>query len=203
MNQTRLIQRQGLIKKFQEGSKFDWGKLLSNVAPTILSTVSKNKKQSNEDKISEAAIDYEIGEKMKSIPGQADYISKQLIQSNTNPENPNSLGGDVVQQYLSGQISNKFMEELRQDAKNKKAMLRAQSQQNKSDNWGNAFEGILTEGLGQVANYFSNKKNATPSKTSVIDSTVNDTSSGYNMFTQNSYLNDSNTFWGKDYKLTL
>jgi hypothetical protein len=33
---------------------------------------------------------------MKSIPGQADYISKQLIQSNTNPENPNSLGGDVV-----------------------------------------------------------------------------------------------------------
>lgn len=201
MNQTRLIQRQGSIKRFQEGSKFDWGKLLSNVAPTILSTISKNKKQSAEDKISEAAIDYEVGEKMKSIPGQADYISKQLIQSNIDPENPNSLGGDVVQQYLSGQISNKFMEELRQDAKNKKAMLRAQSQQNKSDNWGNAFEGILTEGLGQVANYFSNKKNATPSKTSVTDSTVNDTSSGY----QNSYLytNDPNTFWGKDYKLTL
>lgn len=201
MNQTRLIQRQGSIKRFQEGSKFDWGKLLSNVAPIILSTISKNKKQSAEDKISEAAIDYEVGEKMKSIPGQADYISKQLIQSNIDPENPNSLGGDVVQQYLSGQISNKFMEELRQDAKNKKAMLRAQSQQNKSDNWGNAFEGILTEGLGQVANYFSNKKNATPSKTSVTDSTVNNTSSG--MFTQNSYLNDSNTFWGKDYKLTL
>ena len=167
----------GSIEKLQQGNKVSWwskvgnfinsdaGKALISTGTSLLKTNAENKQLEAEADAQKAQNEYDWEETMRQIQAQNQQEANQMYQqwaqayqSGSTTDQPSQ----IVAQHLGWKKYSEALTSGQQNLKNKNALIDTQTQTQKSNNWGNTFNGILTQGLGLVGNYLGNK-NTQPS----------------------------------------
>lgn len=137
----------------------DLGKTLINGIPSL---ISSNNAISGYGNTVKAQIDRDMADKRLEARQNSIQQADQIINNSFNPENPNSMGGDIVKGFITNNILNSNMAGLEQEAKNQKAQIDIENQQLKNQ--------ATSQFLGNIGNlatdYIASKalsKNGAPS----------------------------------------
>ena len=180
------------------------GKFITNSILSYIGNKSARNRMDNYTKMAEASVDQQINQQKQQAAVAANQLASQYIQQQGDPDNPNALGGDIVFNTIRNMLYNENVQNIEQDAENRKAQIKAyyNSQKPQMD-----YSGIVQQGLGLVGKYLSSKTPAdvtdksitdTHQKTgnSMIDNTVSGTSNYmpgvYNLST---YVNPGGTYF--------
>ena len=167
-NARKWKHQDGGIIKAQEGTKTNWwqkagnflnsdaGKGIISGLSSIATTAIQNKKVSSDADIAKSSIDMQTEEQKKQSKMQRRQEGLSLLQNTVDPNNPNANGG-IFQDYFLNQYMNQDLQSIEQSGENQKAMIDAQAQQEKSNNWSTSIGNTLQTGLGALGSYLGNK----------------------------------------------
>ena len=165
-NARKWKHKDGGLIKVQEGTKMNWGQFATDGISALASAYLQNKQASSNGDIAKSGIDMNLSQKKLQLNQQAEQQTDQILNNmnylfNTGQSIDNSAKSDIFRRFLKNKIASQGLAALDQEANNQKSMIDAQISQAKSESFGNAFSGILQQGLGMVGNYLASKNQAT------------------------------------------
>lgn len=160
-------QNGGILQFLQQGGnfKFDWSGLASAGVNTIGSMISANKANKAINKqisANNAEMKEKLAEDQKRAEAYADYSVQQeqeeqqrLFNEDSSNGQPSSIVGNWMKYQRAKQYSNS--DAIKQNYAKVNAQLEAQSSDNTSNAITGALGSLVNFGIGQIANYQTNK----------------------------------------------
>ena len=161
----KYVKKNYKMRNAQEGAKMDWGKILSNVGSSLLSTYISNKQISSNADIAKSSAELEYNDQLAKQNYQNRLAAKQFIENNTNPENPNAFAGQIAFNSIMNMLSGAEAASLNQNFKRKITQIDNLAKQEQNENLTNTISSIMNQGMGLIADYYNNKKSSSNNDT--------------------------------------
>ena len=179
-NAAKWKHKEGGTVKAQEGTKFNWGSAIGNLASTALqqgvSTYVQNKKLSSDAEAEKERYKSEAASKL-----QKDMQDERIIRFNIlnaikgTSDNPNAFGG-IFESVFINQGDNEAIRNYNQSISDYNKMIDQQVRARKAEGVGNFLSSLGQQGVGLLANSAFNKNS--PASTNVTSSTNTSTING-------------------------
>ena len=144
---------------FMDFIKSDTGQAaLGSILNTAGQLITQQKTNDYNEQISNATIDIQAETEKQRAVAEAEQMANYISQNYANPDNPNSLAGDIVHNSIRNRILGPKLEMISKRAEQQKSLAAAQNQEVS----GSLISSVLQNGLGLVGDYLANKKNSTP-----------------------------------------
>lgn len=178
-NAAKWKHKKGGIIKAQQGTKTttgvnnflssDFGQAIVNGGLNLLQTGIQNGQINAQSDVSKAQNKLRWDQAMKQLikQNQKDRNNQYLrwvsnYQSGRQLDHPSQ----IVAQHMGYQQLNQDLAEGKDDLDYQNSLIDYQTRQKTAQNWGNAIEGVLQEGLKSLSSYLNNKKSTNSSTAS-------------------------------------
>ena len=205
-NARKWKHKEGGTVKAQEGTKFNWGSAIGNLASTALqqgvSTYVQNKKLSSDAEAEKEKYKSEAASKLqKDMQDERTKRFNILNAIKGTSDNPNAFGGGIFENYFINQGDNEAIRNYNQSISDYNKMIDQQVRAQKAENTGNFLSSLGQQGVGLLANSaFSKNSPASTNTTSSTNTSYNlsnfwSTPSLSNNLSNQSTLYNSDKFW--------
>lgn len=183
-NARHFKHKKGGAIKAQEGTKFNWGSAIGNLASTALqqgiSTYMQNKKLSSDAEADKEKYKSEAASKLqKDMQDERTKRFNILNAIKGTSDNPNAFGGGIFENYFINQGDNEAIRNYNQSISDYDKMIDQQIRAQKAENTGNFLSSLGQQGVGLLANSAFNKNSTNTSSAST--SATSSTNTSYNL----------------------
>ena len=201
-NARHFKHKEGGTVKAQEGTKFNWGSAIGNLASTALqqgiSTYMQNKKLSSDAEADKEKYKSEAASKLqKDIQDERTKRFNILNAIKGTSDNPNAFGGGIFENYFINQGDDEAIRNYNQSISDYNKMIDQQIRAQKAEGVGNFLSSLGQQGVGLLANSAFNKNS--PASTNVTSST-NTSYNLSNSLSNQSTLYNPDKFWNMNSK---
>ena len=204
-NARHFKHKEGGTVKAQEGTKFNWGSAIGNLASTALqqgiSTYMQNKKLSSDGEVDKERYKSEAASKLqKDMQDERTKRFNILNAIKGTSDNPNAFGGGIFENYFINQGDNEAIRNYNQSISDYNKMIDQQIRSQKAENTGNFLSSLGQQGVGLLANSAFNKNSTNTSSTSTSATSSTNTPSLSNYLSNQSILHNPDKFWNIEQK---
>lgn len=214
-NAAKWKHKKGGTVKAQEGTKFNWGSAIGNLASTALqqgiSTYMQNKKLSSDAEADKERYKSEAVSKLqKDIQDERTKRFNILNAIKGTSDNPNAFGGEIFEKVFINQGDNEAIRNYNQSISDYNKMIDQQIRAQKVEGVGNFLSSLGQQGVGLLANSAFNKNSTNTSSASTSATSSTNTSHNLSNFwstpSLSNYLSNQSTlynfdkFWNMDPK---
>lgn len=202
-NARHFKHKKGGTVKAQEGTKFNWGSAIGNLASTALqqgiSTYMQNKKLSSDVEADKERYKSEVASKLqKDMQDERTKRFNILSAIKGTSDNPNAFGGEIFEKVFINQGDNEAIRNYNQSISDYNKMIDQQIRAQKAEGVGNFLSSLGQQGVGLLANSAFNKNSSTSTNTTSSTNTSYNLSNFWSTPNLSNYLSNQSTLYNPD-----